>query len=58
MTLILNDLRTEFKSDFNVPIQMPNGLVLIYSPFLINTSVSPSRVLAPLDTLVPLGINI
>ena len=51
VSLVLNDLRTDYKSKFHVPIQMPDGLVLIYAPLLINASISPSRVLSALDTL-------
>ena len=58
LTLALNDLRTDYKSKFNLIIPMPDGLVCIYTPFLINTSICPSRLLGALDTLVPTSIEL
>ena len=58
MTLALNDLRTDYKSKFDLNIPMPDGIVCIYTPFLINTSICPSRLLGALDTLVPTSIQL
>lgn len=43
LALILNDLRTEYKSKFKVSIQMVDGLFLIVTPMVIHTSICPSR---------------
>ena len=51
ISLILNDLRTDYKSKFHAPIQMPDGLVLIYTPLLISGSFSPSKTLVVTDVL-------
>lgn len=51
VSLILNDLRTDYKSKFHLPIQMPDGLVLIYTPLLISGSFSPSKTLVVTDVL-------
>lgn len=37
-------------------IRMPNGLVAIYPPFLAQYTPSPSRLLALMDPLIPMGI--
>lgn len=51
LTLALNDLRTDYRTKFKVPIPMPDGLVPIYSPFLIGTTLCPSRVLSVFDAM-------
>ena len=58
IALALNDLRTDYKTKFNLQIPMPDGLVLIYAPFFMSTVVCPSRFLSAFDTLVPTGIQL
>lgn len=43
VALVLNDLRTDYKSKFHEQIQMPDGLVLLYAPFLLKPDVCPSK---------------
>jgi len=56
VTIVLNDLRTEFKSQLNLSIQMPDGLVFIYPVFVPLTYFTPSKVYTCVDLFLPLGL--
>ena len=61
LSLVLNDIRKELNKQechdgIKANFLLPNGIVCFYTPFMLKTIPSPSRLLTAVDTLLPLGV--
>lgn len=56
ITLILHDLKTDYKSKFHLPIPMPDALISLYAAFVINPMGSPSRGLGIVEPILNISV--